>query len=197
MKTETHYKLALSICDRFGLTATTGQRSAFVCGCVTPDLNPFSYLKGVRIRAFHGHDWQNAKGFILSAVERLMSGGLGYYGLGVLTHYLCDAFTYTHNTKFSGTLGQHNKYEKRLHSFVLQSANRFEYQPQIIGSLSDFILNIHRRYDETPVSYSADADFISLAVGNTMTEFGKYQKLRSGAEAVNELRCAERYTSRP
>ncbi len=198
MKTETHYKLALMLCDRCFSCLSAAQRKRFILGCVEPDINPFSYLRGFKTHPFFGHDWPNAKSFIVSSLERLSVGQTGSYWFGVLTHYLCDAFTNPHNSGVFGGVRQHTIYEKRLHSFVLQSSNRLGSNIKLTnGSLVDWIVKLHNRYEKTEQSFVTDADFIISAVQATSAVFERNQMLKLDGGAVNELCCAERYTSRP
>lgn len=196
MKTETHFKLAIRLCDQSFPSATVSQKAAFINGSIMPDINPFSYLRGFKTHPFFGHDWQNAKGFILSSAQKLAAGKLGFYGLGVFIHYLCDAFTHPHNDGFHGSLREHTLYEKRLHTCILQGGNRFD--TEILNcTLPDFILRSHRLYEQATASLLTDARFILSAVGQVSAVFKANQKLPLGDDTLTELRCAERYTSRP
>lgn len=196
MKTETHFKLAIKLCEQGFLLATASQKAAFINGNIMPDINLFSYLRGFKTRPFFGHDWQNAKGFILSSAEKLTAGQLGFFGLGVFLHYLCDAFTHTHNIGFCGSLQEHTIYEKRLHTCVLEGDNRFEAE-RLNCPLSDFIINLHRLYERATASLTTDVEFILSAVGQVMAVFKSSQKLPLADDTFNELRCVERYISRP
>ena len=197
MKTETHYKLALYFCDRWFVSATERQKALFVAGNVVPDVNLFSYLRGFGIAPFKGHDWANARKVIIAATRRIANGKLGFYKLGVLMHYICDAFTYPHNPMFSGGIRQHSIYEKRLHTVVLNGGNRFNFNNNLNCSVSDFILNAHKKYESATASYLTDAKYILFATETVVLEFCNAQGLCSKPFALNELRCTDRYTSRP
>ena len=191
MKTETHFKLAIRLCDRYFPTASVAQKAAFVDGNIMPDINPFSYLRGFTVRPFFGHDWQNAQKFILSSAQKLTAGRLGFYSLGVFVHYLCDAFTYPHNLGFHGSLSEHTIYEKRLHTCVLQGSNRFD--SKILNcSLPDFLVGSHKSYEQAEPSAMTDARFILSAVSAAVAVFTAGQKLPLGTEAPEGPRCAER-----
>jgi hypothetical protein len=41
-----------------------------------------------------------------------------YLRLGILTHYIADAFTFPHNEQFEGDLREHIKYEQILHEKI-------------------------------------------------------------------------------
>lgn len=191
MKTETHFKLAIKLCGRCFPSATASQKAAFINGNIMPDINPFSYLRGFTVRPFFGHDWQNAQGFILSSAQKLAAGRLGYFGLGVFMHYLCDAFTYTHNHCFHGSLSQHTKYEKRLHSCVLEGGNRFDFKISNC-SLTELIIDAHRLYEQSEPSFITDAKFILSAAETVTAVFKSNHKLPLGDDTLTELRCTER-----
>ena len=78
---------------------------AFLLGCIEPDRNPATYLKGsIRCQWLRGHNYRNARRFmraISARLERKEKLGLfDYYTLGKLIHYTTDAFTYAHNDTF-------------------------------------------------------------------------------------------------
>lgn len=197
MKTETHYKLALDFCNRWFVSATERQKALFVAGNVAPDVNLFSYLRRFNVAPFKGHNWANASKIIIASARQIANGKLGFYKLGILMHYICDAFTYPHNSMFSGGLRQHSIYEKRLHTVVLNGGNRFDLENGSNYNVSDFILNAHKKYERAKASYLTDAQYILLATERVVVEFCNAQGLCSKPVALNELRCRDRYTSRP
>ena len=78
---------------------------AFLLGCIEPDRNPATYLKGsIRCQWLRGHNYRNARRFmraISARLERKEKLNLfDYYTLGKLIHYTTDAFTYAHNDTF-------------------------------------------------------------------------------------------------
>ena len=96
---------------------------AFLWGCVEPDLNIFTYLKGtLKIQPFRGHNFNNSKSCILSTIGKLQQCQhwklKEYYRLGKLMHYIADAFTYPHNENYREGIRYHRSYEKNLHGFI-------------------------------------------------------------------------------
>ena len=78
---------------------------AFLLGCIEPDRNPATYLKGsIRCQWLRGHNYRNARRFMRAISARLEKkeklGLFDYYTLGKLIHYTTDAFTYAHNDTF-------------------------------------------------------------------------------------------------
>ena len=147
----------------------------FVLGNIEPDLNPFSYFRGFLKRPFFGHNWENSKNYIISSSIMLQKNSLrtfDLYRLGVLVHYLCDAFTYTHNCCFKGGLIHHTHYEKELHKALC-----FRYDRPFSGcnshdkttSLPREIFDLHKAYERLPSSLEKDVDFITLAVETALS----------------------------
>lgn len=89
-------------------------------GCIEPDLNPFTYLRGsLKKRLLRGHNAENVQSHIQQCIKKLQrskrQSAYWYFSLGTLMHYIADSFTYPHNVTFSGGLLQHRAYEKSLH----------------------------------------------------------------------------------
>ena len=66
---------------------------AFLLGCIEPDRNPATYLKGsIRCQWLRGHNYRNARRFMRAISARLEKkeklGLFDYYTLGKLIHYL-------------------------------------------------------------------------------------------------------------
>ena len=97
---------------------------AFLLGCIEPDRNPATYLKGsIRCQWLRGHNYRNARRFMRAISARLEKkeklGLFDYYTLGKLIHYTTDAFTYAHNDTFPTALSDHREYEAALRKAIL------------------------------------------------------------------------------
>ena len=111
-------------------------RRCFLVGCVIPDLLPFTYLRGWReSRGLRGHDAPYLKKGLEKRLSRLrrfgVSGGRGWFSLGIAMHYLADSRTYPHTCSFSGGFREHRRYEKELHRCLdrlLQGNERFGFE---------------------------------------------------------------------
>lgn len=95
-------------------------QNAFIFGCIEPDINVFSYLRGLTSRKrISGHNYKNVVKYLDETSEILNSKDIwsmsDYFEFGVYIHYLTDAFTYPHNDTFTGTLKEHCEYEEQLH----------------------------------------------------------------------------------
>ena len=155
MKSNSHRTLGAYLADTYMQEVPASCRRAFSFGCIQPDKNPITYLKGsVRWQWLRGHNWDNAKRYIIKSGDRLQHCRslriLDYYRLGKLIHYTADAFTYAHNHHYVKSLSEHRGYEKDLHTrlesylFRLTELHRITFDPT--GSVSGFIRKNHARY---------------------------------------------------
>lgn len=155
MKSNSHRTLGLYLIEQYLTEYPERYRTAFSFGCIQPDKNPVTYLKGsFRSQWLRGHNWENAKQYIQKVGDRLQACKrlrlLDFYRLGKLIHYTADAFTYAHNMHYTETLSAHRCYEKDLHEklknhlSLLKSDLGIFFDPT--GSVSGFISKNHSRY---------------------------------------------------
>lgn len=123
MKQQSHLALGRHLAKHFLEQWPNHFTAAFLLGCIQPDKNPVTYLKGsLRSQLLRGHNWDNSRIYIQKLCHRLEARQAyrpsDAYALGKLMHYLADAFTYVHNAPFC-TLSDHRAYEARLESYFL------------------------------------------------------------------------------
>lgn len=144
-------------------------QTAFLVGCLEPDRNPLTYLKGsFRCQWLRGHNYRNARRFMRRISRRLEKKErlnlYDYYTLGKLIHYTADAFTYAHNDMFSPKLGDHREYEIALQEHFLQYIQE---DPQVdakaAASVMEAIYSFHREYEELEADIRTDAKFALTA----------------------------------
>ncbi len=142
---------------------------AFLVGCVEPDRNPITYLKGsLRCQWLRGHNYQNARRFmrqISRRLERKESLHLfDYYTLGKLIHYTADAFTYAHNASFPKDLSEHREYEAALQEHFLEYMQEDpQVDPRVAQTVMDGICSYHREYIKAPADIRRDSQFALAA----------------------------------
>ncbi len=162
MNKNSHKQIALHYARRYLTAHPSPCRSLFILGCMEPDVNPSTYLKGsIRHQWLRGHNWKNAKGYIMRLSRRLESRQhlryMDFYILGKLIHYTLDAFTYAHNSHFPGNLFRHREYEKRLEDFLSQYFEAcLPLQSTQKGSLFQIIRHYKAAYHNSPVGFAAD-----------------------------------------
>lgn len=138
---------------------------AFQIGCIEPDRNPVTYLKGsLRCQWLRGHNYRNARRFMRKISWRLEKKSkfnlYDYYSLGKLIHYTADAFTYAHNIDFPTQLSDHREYEDALQKHFL---NFMEQDPQIdimvARNIMSAICSYHRDYEQLESNIHNDSRF--------------------------------------
>ena len=125
MKKKDHLQIGKLLLAQKDTKLSGIQRLAFLFGCVEPDINPFTYMRGsVRHQFLQGHNAENARKHFQKLLERLSRSGVHspwqWFALGTLIHYAADSFTFPHNSRFPGSLADHVAYEMQLHTLFPQ-----------------------------------------------------------------------------
>lgn len=125
MKTIDHHLIGLEIEEDMLGHMSLLQRKMFLLGCIEPDANPFTYLKGsMHFQKLHGHNYENSCRIIKKYLQVLTNTQkwsiFSYYKMGKLIHYAADAFTFPHNSEFKKSLRAHIEYEEKLHQQFMQ-----------------------------------------------------------------------------
>lgn len=167
LKTKSHYLLGKYVVN--GLGRLEGlRRWAFIFGCVEPDYNYATYLRGsFRKRLFAGHSFENAENYMRKVISRLQGRTMlkwhDYYRMGRLTHYVVDAFTYAHNVNFPGTLPEHRSYELALKkSFGDFLSHRRPNPVHTRKPLFEALSDEHAKYQRLPASPMKDMKYIEM-----------------------------------
>ncbi|MGE4277849.1 MAG: zinc dependent phospholipase C family protein [Lawsonibacter sp.] len=175
METKSHVLLAKYLLKQIPDFDSAIYQKVFILGCIEPDFNMFSYLKGsLKCQRFRGHNYNSSSNYTAHILEKLQGkrywGLREYYRLGKLMHYLSDAFTYPHNDNFSGTLWEHRVYEARLHPCFAaclkqcSKENTKDYPEDVRGYIGEF----HRQYTRASGDVNNDAKFITQATSRVM-----------------------------
>ena len=194
MKKKDHLMLASFILALADSSALTVHRAAFTAGCIEPDLNVFSYLRGSRKeKKFHGHNAGNCRAHLKKLLEKIERRGLtsGYdcFLLGVAVHYIADSFTAVHNTDILDVdVKTHLEYENRLHEELMRALSKpfiFE-QNTMNTSLKDYVTDNHHAYSASAPSAVNDCSYIvktccAVTLGALMLSQGALSPLRYAA----------------
>lgn len=165
MRGKSHLCLGQYLVEKYMPNAPKRCIRAFLIGCIEPDRNPATYLKGsIRCQWLRGHNYENARRYIRRLAERLERKErlslIDYYALGKLIHYTVDAFTYAHNQDFPVDLREHCAYEKALQNYFLDFLHG---DPRPCGSGYDNVMETiqenHRRYMRRPGSIFTDTHY--------------------------------------
>lgn len=165
MRGKSHIFLGKYLIEHYMPDLSPGQAQAFLLGCIEPDRNPATYLKGsFRHQRLRGHNYRNARRFmrrISLRLERRQDWNLfDYYTLGKLIHYTADAFTYAHNDGFSDRLSDHRAYEASLQTHFLDYLRQ---DPRIdirsAGTIMEGIGSYHRSYSRKETDIFRDSRY--------------------------------------
>lgn len=165
IKAKSHHLLGKYLVDQYMSSAPRRYTAAFLLGCVEPDKNPATYLKGsLRCQWLRGHNWDNSQRYMRRVCARLERRGklrlLDYYALGKLIHYTTDAFTWAHNAFFTEDLKSHCDYEKLLQDYFPRYLRRQRLsQPERHSGLMETIWAYHQDYTSMPRGIHTDSRY--------------------------------------
>lgn len=178
MKTEDHLFLGRYLSREFLNSKPVLYRNMFIIGGVLPDINLFSYFRGIITTGkFKGHNYENAEKYIRRSSQKLYErckyNLLDWLRLGKIIHYTADAFTFVHNNNFKGDLKEHIEYEKRLHLIFLKYFKEVQNVPQVYRTYNtsapfEYISELHRKYTEKDGEFINDIQNIYTVTLTTM-----------------------------
>lgn len=166
MRRKCHQQLGRYLADRYMSHLPQRYVRAFLIGCVEPDHNPVTYLKGsLRCQWLRGHNYLNARRFMRQISRRLEKKEqlnlLDHYTLGKLIHYTADAFTLAHNDFFSSDLAEHREYEASLQEhFLVYLQEDPQIDPNTASSIMEAIYHYHELYEQQETNIRTDARFV-------------------------------------
>lgn len=183
MRNIDHKKLAKIIIDHYMSDFPESCKRAFYLGCVQPDFVVFSYFHGfLKHYTMHGHNYTHSCYLVSRLLKKLNESPnnktLYFYRLGIIIHYVTDAFTHTHTSKFKGNLKAHQAYEQKLHiafekmaekNSVIFPNNKF-YDKKVSINASE-IYKVYRCYLNSRVSVCNDLHYIFFIIAMIMNNY--------------------------
>lgn len=169
MRGKSHQQLGKYLAAHYMENVPQRYVRAFLIGCIQPDRNPATYLKGsIRHQWLRGHNYHNAQRFMCRIASRLEQKEtwnlLDYYTLGKLIHYTADAFTYAHNDTFPTNLNDHRIYEAELQNHFLDYLQEDPpVSPPHAKTIMQAIYRYHREYQKEPSDIYRDSHFALTA----------------------------------
>ena len=169
MRGKSHQCLGKYLVEHYMSNQPKRHKQAFLLGCIEPDRNPATYLKGsLRYQWLRGHNYKNARGFMQRVSHRLENRShlnmLDYYTLGKLIHYTADAFTSAHNDTFSTDLNIHREYEAAMQNhFLSYMQDDPLVNPETAPSVMEAIYSHRRAYKTQPTDIRTDTRFVLSA----------------------------------
>lgn len=120
MQTKDHLTLGQFLVEKSTDRELKKHQKAFLLGCVEPDYNVATYLRGFAgYQKFRGHNAENALAHIKKCLAHFYTNEIhspwDYFTLGTVIHYAADSFTWPHNEFWWGGLADHCAYEAKLH----------------------------------------------------------------------------------
>lgn len=165
MRGKCHRCLGKYILERYMPGIAPKYARSFLLGCIQPDKNPITYLKGsVRYQWLRGHNYRNARQYMRRISKRLERKErwniLDYYTFGKLIHYTADSFTYAHNHTFPVNLEAHREYEAQLQMYFLDYLQQDpKVDIHIAASIMDVIQDYHNQYITSSADIHMDTQF--------------------------------------
>lgn len=175
MRGKSHQKLGHYLADKYMSTLPKRYVNAFLLGCIEPDRNPATYLKGsMRQQWLRGHNWGNAQRYMQRISAKLEHRKklklLDYYTIGKLIHYTTDAFTSAHNKEFGSSLQDHREYEAALQNHFLEYlAKNPKIWTDACNPVMDTIRSYHLDYIHRPINIHTDTRFAIIVCSMVMT----------------------------
>ncbi len=169
MRGKSHTCLGRYLVNHYMENVPERNKRAFLLGCIEPDRNPATYLKGsIRYQWLRGHNYDNARCFMRRISRRLEKRSslnlFDYYALGKLIHYTADAFTSAHNSFFTTDLNEHREYEAAMQNHFLEYMDQDpQVDPAAARSIMGAIYNYHREYTALPTSIYTDTKYVLTA----------------------------------
>lgn len=169
MQFKSHISLAVYLVNTLNNRNLKLFQKAFMFGCVSPDINVLSYLKGsFKNKPLKGHHYKssytlvNRKLSMLQKKKRLSL--IDYYEIGKVVHYIADNFTYPHNDNYSKSISEHCKYEKELHSHLesyLSNKKEEVKKDKTILSVKEYLDENHNKYCGEEPSFQRDSIYVT------------------------------------
>ncbi len=158
METKDHLTLARLITFSNKNFNKTYKTAAFETGCISPDINFLTYIKG--------HTYKGTISYVKGTISKLqnkLKTVSDYYELGRIIHFIADYFTFPHSPNFTGTLKQHVEYERKLHKYI-ENVNGIDHDinnKKEITICSNMIDSAYEKYLGMKHDLQTDWHFIS------------------------------------
>ena len=172
MRKKSHILLARYLADQMTVSESLqSHRKAFCLGNILPDIRPSFVTKR--------HEFFGTFDEIQEKLKTLVEDGVDQYRervfwrrLGEIFHYIADYFTFPHNKTFTGSLVEHNSYEKELKNRLktcIRNGEAARYQAAEIsfgsfGQLTEYIREKHAEYLKNGIFQMISGIFLMCAV---------------------------------
>lgn len=168
MRKKSHILLARYLADQMTLSESLqSHRKAFCLGSILPDIKPSFITKR--------HEFTGTFDEVQKKLRCLVETGTDHYKervfwrrMGEIFHYIADYFTFPHNKIFTGSLVEHNSYEKELKNQLknyIRTGEADKYAKDVIQfdsfeQLTEYIRDKHAVYLKKERNISDDIRYI-------------------------------------
>lgn len=168
MRKKSHILLARYLADQMTASESLqSHRKAFCLGSILPDIKPSFITKR---HEFYGtfHEVQEKLKVLVEDGTDRYKERVFWRRMGEIFHYIADYFTFPHNRTFTGTLVEHNSYEKELKNQLksyIRNGDADQYAGYAIrftsfGQLTEYIQDKHAVYLKKERNISDDICYI-------------------------------------
>ena len=168
MRKKAHILLARYLADQMTASESLqSHRKAFCLGSILPDIKPSFITKR---HEFYGtfHEVQEKLKVLVEDGTDRYKERVFWRRMGEIFHYIADYFTFPHNRTFTGTLVEHNSYEKELKNQLksyIRNGDADQYAGYAIrftsfGQLTEYIQDKHAVYLKKERNISDDIRYI-------------------------------------
>jgi hypothetical protein len=184
MKTEDHKILGKHLLKPYKNHIEKKHNKLFILGCIAPDYLPNTFIRGIfKTKSFKGHNKEISEKYIKKIILRLenrrIKTKIDFFYMGILMHYIADAFTHPHNNVFKGGYKEHMRYEEELHGIFERVIDKFkmERKPVKILKLPEYFKKQHKKYSMNNQGHLNDGDFIVDVCQNVFDNLLKKKNL--------------------
>jgi len=168
LRKKSHILLARYLADQMTASESLqSHRKAFCLGSILPDIKPSFITKR---HEFYGtfHEVQEKLKVLVEDGTDRYKERVFWRRMGEIFHYIADYFTFPHNRTFTGTLVEHNSYEKELKNQLksyIRNGDADQYAGYAIrftsfGQLTEYIQDKHAVYLKKERNISDDIRYI-------------------------------------
>lgn len=154
MRKKSHILLARYLADQMeSAESLQSHRKAFCLGSILPDIRPSFVTKRHEYFGTFG-EIQEKIVELINQPRREMNERVFWRRFGEVIHYVADYFTFPHNLTYTGSLMEHNRYEKELKNTLkdtIESGKAGEHISNALYfensfALLEYIRDCHERY---------------------------------------------------
>lgn len=168
MRKKSHILLARYLADQMAASESLqSHRKAFCLGNILPDIKPSFITKRHEFFGTFDEVQEKLKVLVEDGTDRYKER-VFWRRMGEVFHYIADYFTFPHNRTFTGSLVEHNSYEKELKNRLktyIQNGEADKHADCAIhftslGQLMDFVKDKHAVYLKKERNVSDDIRYI-------------------------------------